>query len=71
MTRLTLFVAGLFLLGCIGVAGAAQPEEKGAKAKATKTESPKAAKKAPAKESTRTVKQSPAQDNVGDGAPKK
>jgi len=72
MKRLTLLVAGSFLLGCIGVARAVQPEEKGAKAKASKSESAKAAKKAPAKGSTSTVKQSVASDTLGDGeVPKK
>ena len=69
MKRLSVLLACACLSTCIGVAGAAQPEEKTAKAKATKDASGKAAKKVPVKGADRpagTVKQKVTTDPIGE-----
>jgi|SoiMetStandDraft_5_1073268.scaffolds.fasta_scaffold25190_2 hypothetical protein len=69
MKRLSVLLASAFLFSCIGIAGAAEPKEKSAKATATKEAKAKTPKKVPAKGADRpagTVKQSATQDNVGE-----
>ena len=66
MRQLTVLAATALLLSWTGIAGAAEPKEKSAKAKATSEARAKSAKKPAAKAPAGSVKQKTTQDNVGD-----
>lgn len=66
MRRLTILALSAFLSGVIGLAGAAEPKEKSAKAKATSEAKSKGAKKAATKTPSGNIKQKTTGDTVGE-----